>query len=66
MDVPRKNSPWGGNPDSKRQTQYVLTHKWILDVKQMIGRLQSTVPEKLDKKEKPKKKAWMSFERGNI
>ena len=25
-----------GNPDPERQTQYVLTHKWLLEIKQMI------------------------------
>ena len=42
------------NVDPERQTQYVLTHKWILDVKQRITRLQSTVPEKLGSKEDSK------------
>ena len=39
----------------QRQTPYVLTHKWILDVKQRITRLQSTTPEKLGNKEDPKR-----------
>ena len=31
MDGTRRNHSEGGNPITKRQTWYVLTHKWILD-----------------------------------
>ena len=44
-----------GNPDPERQTRYVLTDKWILDVKQRIARLKSTSLEKSGKLEDPKK-----------
>ena len=43
------NSEWG-NPVSERQTLYILTHKWILDVKQRIMGLQFTALEKLGNK----------------
>ena len=33
--------------------QYVLTHKWLLDLKQRKTSLQSTTSEKLDNKEDP-------------
>ena len=35
------------NPDPERQTWYVLTHKWVLDIKQRITSLQSMTSEKL-------------------
>ena len=34
MDASRKHHIEGVNPDPERQTKYVLTHKWLLDVKQ--------------------------------
>ena len=33
MELEKKHPEWG-NPDPERKTQYVLTHKCILDVKQ--------------------------------
>ena len=33
MDRKEKNHPECGNPDSERQTWYVLYYKWILAVK---------------------------------
>ena len=39
----------------KKKTFYILTHKWLLDVKQRITRLEPTTPEKLVNKENPKK-----------
>ena len=45
----KDHSDWG-NPDSERQTQFVLTYKWILDVKLWITGLQSIAPEKLSNK----------------
>ena len=53
MELGKKN-PERDNPDLERQTQYVLTSKWILDVKQRITRLQSAAPEKPGNKEDPK------------
>ena len=38
------------NQDPGRQTWYVLTLKWILDVKQRITKLQPTATEKLGNK----------------
>lgn len=40
----KKKHPDCGNSDPERQTSYVLTHKWILDINQRITRLQSTTP----------------------
>ena len=50
-----KNHSERDNPDPERQTQYGLTHKWILDVKQRIIGLQPTAPEKLGNKKDPKR-----------
>ena len=47
MDETTKNYPETGYPDPERQTLYVLTYKWVLDLKQRITRLQPTTPEKL-------------------
>ena len=33
---PEKNHPESGTLDPERETQYILTHKWILDVKERI------------------------------
>ena len=49
------NYPESGKANSVRQPRHVLTHKWILDLKQRITRLQSTTPEKLGNKEDPKR-----------
>ena len=38
---------------TQKDKQYVLTHKWILDIKQKITSLQSTTSEKLGSKEDP-------------
>ena len=35
----KKKHPECGNPDPEKCTWYVLTHKWILAVKQKILRL---------------------------
>ena len=55
-----KNHPKWGNPDSEKQTQYVLTHKWILDIKQKITRIQSTASKKVGNKKDPKRDVWIS------
>ena len=34
MELEKKNHPEQAKPDPERQTRYVLTHKWILDIKQ--------------------------------
>ena len=34
MDGSRKQHIERGNPDPERQISYVLTHKWLLDIKQ--------------------------------
>ena len=44
-----------GNPDPERQISYVLTYKWILDIKQRKTSLQFTIPENLDNNEDPKR-----------
>ena len=46
MDRTRKKYSEWGNQNTERQTQYVLTHKWLLDIKQQITSLLSTTPEK--------------------
>ena len=43
------------NPITERQTWYVLTHIWILDIEQRITNPQSTLPEKLGSKEDSKR-----------
>ena len=66
MDGTRKiNHSERGNPDLDRQTWYVLTHKWVLDVKYRKTNLQFTALERLDNKEDPKRDAWVSLGRGN-
>ena len=39
MDRTRINHSECGNPDPDRQIQYVLTYKWVLDIKQKIPNL---------------------------
>ena len=39
----------------KDKLSYVLTHKWLLDIKQRKTSLQFTIPENLDNKEDPKR-----------
>ena len=39
MDSTRIKHPEQGNPDPERQTRYILTHEWILDIKQRITSL---------------------------
>ena len=39
MDGTRRNHPERGNPVRKRQTCYVLTHIWILDIEERITSL---------------------------
>ena len=51
----KKKHPECGIPVPERQPWYVLTHKWILGVKEKITNLQSTIPEKLGNKENPKR-----------
>ena len=46
-----KNRPDWGDSDPERQTWYVLTHKWILDIKQKITILQFINSEKLGSKD---------------
>ena len=41
-------------PDPDRKI-YVLTHKWLLNIKQGKTRLQFTTSENLDNKENPKR-----------
>ena len=55
MDKTRRNHSDWGNPVPKRQTWYVLTHIWILNIEQRITILQSTPPEKLGNKEDSKR-----------
>ena len=54
-----KNNPEWGNRDPERQTQYVLTHKWKLDVKQKTIRLLSTAAEKLGNTEDINRNTWI-------
>ena len=42
-------------PRPRIQTWYILTHKWILDIKQRVTSLYSMSREKLGKKENPKR-----------
>ena len=51
----RKHHIEGGSPDPDKQIPYVLTLKWLLDMKQRKASLQITILENLDKKEDPKK-----------
>ena len=53
MGGSRKHHIEGGKPE--RQRSYVLTHKWLLDIKQWKTSLQFTILENLDNKEDPKK-----------
>lgn len=53
--VLEKNHPEQGNPDTERQIQFVLTHKWILNTKQRITSLQYTTPENTGSKENPER-----------
>ena len=41
--------------DSERQIENVLTHKWLLDIKQRKTSLQFTVSENLDNREDSKR-----------
>ena len=43
------------NSDPEKQISYVLTHKWLLDIKQRKTNLQFTTPENPDNKKDPKK-----------
>ena len=40
---------------TKTNIIYVLTHKWLLDIKQRKTNLQFTIPENLDNNEEPKR-----------
>ena len=53
-----------GNPDPDRQRQYVLTHKWVLDIKQRKTSLESMIPEKTGNKENPKRDIHKSLWEG--
>ena len=53
MDGSRKHHIEWGNLE--RQLSYVLTLKWLLDIKQIKNSLQTTIPENLDNKEDPKR-----------
>ena len=53
MDL-EKTYYWS-NSDSERCIYYVLTHKWLLDIKKRKTSLQFTIPDNLDNKENPKK-----------
>ena len=61
-----KKYPECGNLDLERQTQYVLTHKWILDIKQSITRLLYTTPVRLGKKKEPKRDTIGGIKEGKI
>jgi hypothetical protein len=50
-----------GNPDLERQTWYVLIYTWILDVKQMTIKRQSTDLEKLGEKDVYREEVWISL-----
>ena len=51
MDTTRKIYPEWGKEAQERKIWYVFTYKWILDVKLMIIKLQSTDPKRLDEEE---------------
>ena len=51
MHGSRKHHIEQGNLDPERQISYVLTHKWLLDIKQRKTSLQFTIPENLDNNE---------------
>ena len=53
-------------PRTRRQTQYVLIHKWLLDAKQQISRLPCTKPEKLGIKEDPNRDTHAGLQEGII
>ena len=50
MDGSRKHHSEGGKPDPERQISYVLTHKWLLDIKQRKTSLQFTILENSENK----------------
>ena len=54
MDETRKNF-LSEVTDPQRQTWYVLTHKWILDINQRITSLHFITSEKLGNKDNPKR-----------
>ena len=63
IDGNRKESHWVKNPDSEGKIHCVLTHKWILDIKEMISRVQSTTLEKPGNEEDSQRDAWITLER---
>ena len=63
IDRTRKKFPECVNPDSEINTQYVLTNKWILYVKERMTRLQSIASEKLGNNEDPKRDTWITLGR---
>ena len=65
MDGSRKHHTEWSNPDPERQLLYVLTHKWLLDIKQKKTSLQFTIPENVDNKEHPKRDVHGSNLHGN-
>ena len=54
MDGTRKNR-LSKVTQTQKDKYNVLTHKWLLDIKQRITNLQSITPENLDNKEDPKR-----------
>ena len=55
MEGTGRNHTVQGNPDTERQRSYVLIHKWILYISQMVTSLQSMTPENPESKEDPKR-----------
>ena len=64
MDGTRRNHPEWGNPVTKRQAWYVLTHIWISDIEQRSTSLQSTPPEKLARRAQEKNTWSLKKEKG--
>jgi hypothetical protein len=61
MDGTQKDYAESGNPDSERQTWYILLYKWKLALKYRITTLQSTDPKKQSNKEGSREHACMNL-----
>lgn len=63
MDGTERNYTEWGNPTTERQAWYVLNHLWILEIEKQTNSLKSTVLEKVENKEDPKKKLHGSLKK---